>query len=797
MKSLVLYIDKWYIVGAECADDMPPRLINPQKSEDRIWLFFYENVAHNEIMYGKGYQKGYRNKTNHYYGDVFSQITSSSARYLMFKLPQPMKGIFKDSKIFDDLKKSMNEEGTLSTYVSFSKDIAPASRYLFLEEMKHAGFEIVESAARIDHLALEYAAKNAKIKEDGYYIVLNALNENLHYSLYQKSETLFVRENEDDLLGKGADVRSRALIEHVVDNINETELCLKTPQEREYEYLRMNQFVDDWLEKLSKARNLVPIQLTGVTLSNDSYKDYSVAICKARIDERTQKIVNDIISVITQFVKDSKVENEQIKGVVFLGNTFTNGQFKKEFMNAFNLPHERTYSYLESDLAQIVSAYTFMDCSQFDAARISIENDGIASLKAKKIAEEEAKAQQEAAEQATALAVQEGLKKDAERKFKEAMEKGILAEREHNFENMEYYFKTALDYQPDNEEVKQKYREAQEQKMKQVVLKNNYMSRIQEAKKALEKREWEMARQKAEEALGYDPKSKNASRIKKEAERHIKHEKELERHIDRIDLFIANKAYDDAEKEIANAKLLDVDLAEVNSREERIKNEKAQIANLINDLFIRLEESLKKQQFTIAVTLCNQLIETDYTNARKWTARLSEINILQEKAKENKKRLKKILTDIDSALFNEDWAILVSLCNDALEIEEDESIRKKLAKAEEKVRLLNEAKEIDSQIIEIKDLILGNAFNEAKEKLAELTTKKLEKSHQIKIKELRSLIFKKEEEAETHKQAIDLFDFKEPQKVGMNLPEAARDKDKVRNQNTSEKTIITNKDFDF
>lgn len=242
MKSLALYIDKWYIVGAVNTDGIT-RLVNLPNREDRIWLYFYEDVANDEISYGKGFQSKFRNNEPHYYGNVFSLITQSSAKYTMFKRSQPMKGIFKSSKIFDDLRKDMDEDGDITTYISFSKDISLASRLLFIEELKEERFVVQESVARICHLALEYAAIKNNYTEDGYYLVLNACNENLHYALYQKTDDLFNREKEDVLEGLGTDVRSRALIENVVDNINEREYLLKTKEERESEYLRMNQFV--------------------------------------------------------------------------------------------------------------------------------------------------------------------------------------------------------------------------------------------------------------------------------------------------------------------------------------------------------------------------------------------------------------------------------------------------------------------------------------------------------------------------------------------------------------------------
>lgn len=120
MKSLALYIDKWYIVGAVSTDGITRPVKLPNK-EDRIWLYFYEDVANNEISYGKGFQAKFRNNEVHYYGDVFSKITSSSEKYIKFKLPQPMKSIFKDSGIFNDLRKDIEEESGITTYVSFSR----------------------------------------------------------------------------------------------------------------------------------------------------------------------------------------------------------------------------------------------------------------------------------------------------------------------------------------------------------------------------------------------------------------------------------------------------------------------------------------------------------------------------------------------------------------------------------------------------------------------------------------------------------------------------------------------------
>lgn len=716
MKSLTLYIDKWYIVGAINTDGVT-RLVNLPNREDRIWLYFHEDVANDEISYGKGFQGKFRNNEPHYYGDVFSLITKSSAKYTMFKRSQPMKGIFKASKIFDDIRNDISEDGNITTYISFSKDISLASRLLFIDELKEERFIVKESVARICHLALEYAAKKNNFNENGYYIVLNACNENLHYSLYQKAEDLFNREKENVLEGLGTDVRSRALIEYVVDNINEREQFLKTKEERESEYLRMNQFVDDWLVKISTARSFIPVQLTDVTFSHDPYKDYSVQVKKIKIDERTDKIVKDIINVIVRFVKDANVSHEQIKGILFLGNTFTNIQFKKELSGFYNLDDSKMVSYKDSDLSSIVSAYTFIDCSQFSATQNAMRGNAEAELRRIKNAEEEAAAMKRAKEEADAIAAVEREATEAERKFKNAMNMGYDAEREHDYNKMEDFFKIALTLRSDDEEAKQKHEDALRKKAELSVQQSHYKEKIKQAKAAYDENDYETAKFKAEEALSFMPDSEAALRIKEDSTRRIKSQKELERYLNRADLFIVQKAFSEASQELQKAKLLDVDYKEINEREDRIKKEQKAAKIKIEELSNQLNSALDNDRFDDALKYCNELIEVDFANSRKWNTRISDINIKKERATEQQKRWQELVRNIDSALLSEDWGKLHSICKEALKIREDYDIKIKFEKAESKLTEIRKNEQFIKTMSEINELAVRKEFDEANIKL--------------------------------------------------------------------------------
>lgn len=744
MKILSLYIDKWYIVGAVSTDGCT-RAINLPNKEDRIWLYFYEDVASDEVSYGKGFQSKYRNNENHYYGDVFSLLTDSSAKYIKFKRPQPIIGIFKDANIFNDIRNSVDEKECIETYISFSKDICLAARTLFLEELVKERFVVKQDVARIGHLALEYAAKQSLITEDGYYLILNACNENLYYALYQRESNIFVRGNyEDQLIGMGTDVRSRALIEHVVDAINEREHFLQTETEREHEYLRMTMYVDEWLIKLNACKTRIPVQLTGITLSKDPHKQYSVQVKKAKIDERTDKIVKNIVDVVVKFVKNSDLKQEQVKGILFLGNTFTNSQFKKELSLHYNLQSDKLINFSDTDLPAIVNAYSFIDCSQFLAIQNQQRATGEAELRRIQQLEEEAVAAQKAKEEAEALQARQKEIDETERNFKNALEKGYNAEKGLKYSDMAEYFSIALRLRPDDEEAKRKYDDALRKKAELTVIQNKYKEKIQEAKSAFDAKEWESAKQKSEEALGFMPESAEAKRIKDQSTGIIQSTKKMERYIDRCDMFYAQKAYKEALQEIEKAKLLGIDSDDIKERETKILGEQKNAEDRIQVFISTLNKAIATKDFQKALQICDDLMDLDYANSRKWSAKRSDIKILQQKSEEEQKRYNQLTTAIDTALFSEDWERLVSLCREALNISDNAKIKEKLVKGEEKLRIQKEKAQLETKVNEIHKLINDNDFSSAKKQL-KLIESTLD---QDKLKYLRSLIFNKEDEAE-------------------------------------------------
>lgn len=716
MKALYLYVDKWYIVGVVNSDGVC-RPVLPSNKDDRFWLYFYEDVACDEISYGQSFQSKFRDGEIHYYGDIFSLLTDPAAAYTKFNRKQPVVGIFKDSRILDELRDAVGENLDIDTYISFSKDISLSARHIFLQELKKERFDVRQNVARIEHLALEYSFKKELLGGDGYFLVLNSCNENLHCSVYQHSGDVFVRNDEEDSLpGMGTDVRRRALAEVIVNSINEREHILHTREEKDAEYLRLASLADLWLPKFDTS-SFIPISLAGITFSNDSHRVYDVSVRKSKIDELTASIVRDIINAVTKFVSNSGVAREQIIGVLLLGDAFANSQYAYELSTRYSVSSEKFATLLGKDLSSILSAYSFIDISQFDAIQNKQANDAEAELRRVRQLQEQAKEAAEAAAMQSKVDEQNRLAKESERKFQEAKEKGYNAELKHNFQDMEEYFGIARDLNPDDEEVARKYDDARRLIAEQKVAQDNFKRSVQEAQSALKNSDWETALQKAVAALGYVPDSAEAIRIKSVSESKIKASKVFDRYIDRADMFYAQKLYSQAIEELNKALFLDYDDSVAKDKIEKIQKEQAVLADKIESNKALCESSVAIQDFEAAINACDVLVDLDTANSRLWSEKLSELKVAKKKADDDILRLSELTDKIDDAFFNDNWVEVVSLCREYLIIRNDVKIEDKLAKAQSKLKMQQASLKHDEVVDEINNLIASGRLDAANRKI--------------------------------------------------------------------------------
>ena len=766
MKALTLYIDKWYIIGAVCTDGVP-RLITLSNHEDRFWLFFYEDTYNNSIVYGKDNQSHYRNGEAHYIGDVFSLITDPDRRFSRYNgRGEELKTIFQASGIFDTLRSAVETEGEIETYISFSPDIPGPARLVFFEELKSNGFNVIGSQARIGFLALEHNRRQEKLLDEGYYLVLSACNENLHYILYKREDNKFKMFSENVLVGMGMDLRGRALVESIVDSINNRTHFLSTKEEVEREYLRMEQFVQNWFVKIANAKPYVPITIPNVSFANQPANTYQVSIIRNKLDERTSVIVSNIIKVVADFTRASGVRNDEIKGLIFIGNTFTNSQFERAIREKFYVAEDNVIRHKESDLPNIVGVYPLLgDLHESDWQKTAEKDLGEIQIRAafdkeRELLEElinsrsweEARAHLEKMSNlyldysselsSYKTVIDRGIVEDGNksaRQYDDAMQKVCDFEKNQDYAQMNDWADIALQHRPGDKEATQKKADAVRLLSEQKVREEQYRAIIGRAQKSLKGGQWQEALSQSDAALNLRPTSVEAKRIYNEAKKHIEAAKEIDKYINRADLFFAQKAFDEALRELAKVQSLDPDNAEAAQRIKEIEDIRKVHTQKLASLVEQYERAKSALSYDTAIEICEKLTEIDTLNQRKWSAETEKLKADRDKALEAQKRFEDLKKKAMDADFREDWSSFINFASEAIAIYPNEDLSKRIEKAKQKLESQEKENDYQKEINRVNALLSSGNNDGACDILNRI--QKLYPEHQREISELRKRAF--------------------------------------------------------
>lgn len=717
MKTLSLYIDRWYIAAAVCYDNIPRRIDLPNR-EDRIWLYFYEDINNDRVIYGKSYQKHYLDKELHYYGDIFSKVVKEDETFKRFGKDVSLKEIFKASDILEHLTRDFNENEKIDTYISFSVDVSYAAQKVFLDILEENNFVIKESVARISHLAVELSNKKGLLNDSNCILVITACNENLRYVVYKQSNNVFVRQGNEGLLrGYGTDLRGRALLEQIVWQINNSTKFLRKEEEEE-EINRLNQNLERWLLQLDNTKFGRPVIYNDITFSRAPHNKQNATILKNVIEERTKTIVNDVVDNIVQYVKELDIVFSDISHIIFIGDSFKNSMFKEELLQRYPVTPNNIVAFGNKDIPEIVGIYSQMDLSQFDSLRKNIENLSYEQLEQIKIAEED-------------------------RKFNAAIVDAESYEKKGDYSSMIDLLNIALTLKPDDKEVKKMLDEAN-RKLSEIKVKNEqYNKTIRMAQDALNSQRWQDAYSKSEAALELRPDSSEAKRILTESQRKIKLTESLKEFLLRADTFIGQKLYKEALEELNKAKHADSNNKEIEERISKIQNIQKKHKEELGLLEQELTKAEKEDNFDIAIEICNKLIDKDIQNPRKWNEHIVYLKERRNKYLKDIELFESLKIKINEASFNEHWEELIELCNKSLSIKSDDSIKRYLEKAQDKFKLIQDQKNFESLVSNVKTFIADRQWPEAKEIIKVLHEKYPDRSDII--RNLRKQIFDAEE----------------------------------------------------
>lgn len=671
MTTLSIYVEKWYIVGAVCVDNVPHVIELPNK-EDRIWLYFYEDVANDLVYYGKVNKRNAQNKENHYIHDVFSRIVESDATFKKFGRNYPMSEIFKYSGIFDDLKAAFakfSNEQQISTYISFSQDISYDAQNIFKEELTKNDFVVKQFAGKLDFLALEWVKKkkSLNINKDKFALVLRSTNENLHMSLFKTDGTMFLEKDKDVLDGYGSDVRRHAVIEDVVTQGNSTFHFLTRDEDFKHEKLRMEEFVEEWILKLDHGRPGIPVKITDVYFSLAPNNKFTANLKRNSIDERTKAIIRVIVDYIKTFIKTkSNIHEYDLDAVVLLGNSFANSQYLTELDSWLQIGSDKIFRIAESQLPDVVGVYSQIDPGYFSKEENIFASQAEMERERQEKFEEEERERQYAETLAREARQSDAAKALAEKKYKDAMDQAYEADSKHDFSSMREFLSIALDAKPNDETASKLLKQLDDREIKEGIKNEQYRVAINQADQAMESGDYDSAFAFYTQALTIDPSSSHAKAKLAEVKK-IKSDKEkAAESVTKAEVFEGQGLMEKALTELRKAELLDPDNADVKSKISSIENSIKEIADKISNLETTIKESLKNNDFDSAIFACEELITIDVNNKSKWEKKVKSLQAEKESYLEKLAVIQDCRKKVQEAAFNDNWDEVQKNCRRAL-----------------------------------------------------------------------------------------------------------------------------------
>lgn len=684
MKTLSLYIDKWYIVGT-INDDSGSHSLSLSNNEERIWLYFYNNISANRVEYGYKFKDNALAGELNYYTNIFQLILGSEGKtYKRFGRNIEMRTIFRNAGIFEDLKEGLGDE-QIETYVSFSSDIKLEGQSIFLNLLRENGFKVEGFVAQLDFLALEYAYKKGFTENSKYTLVASATNENLHYSLYRQDEELFTSLSSKTLHGLGVDLRSRALVEQVIEIINTSAHTISTEEELREEHLYLSRFTNEWIKCLDNSSKNIPTPLGWVNLKKQIGNKYPVTVLKADIDERTSVIIDDIVSEMIKLLDDNNIQYHQVSYILFLGDTFDNSQFKKSLSQHIALTNDAFIHFHEENMGDIVSVYHELPSEWFgdDEKRFATlsEAEKSSALAAKKQKDELEAAQKKDNEDF--LRHQQETERD--RNLQNALTLAQDAEKKMQYDEALGLYKTAFAIDSSNTYINQKIEELTETISELKSRKKQFEEYFHNARIAYDAKEWDNSVAQSMLALGVMPDSYDAKKLLEDAKSMATKYARLKECLSQIDFFIEKSAFAEAQREIENAELLNIKDASIEERRRKVAGEMQRIQCSINELKLKFDNAIKLGIFDLAINLCSELSNLDLANKQQWDSQKELLIKQNEQRQATLEKLSELRKKIDDNHLAQNWQELRTLCNEYLVIKSDNYINELRIKAEEQI----------------------------------------------------------------------------------------------------------------
>lgn len=753
MNYLFLYVDTHYIVAAVRDDNGVVKPIRPKTGDEYFELFFREDTENNRVHYGNSYKNAYFKGEPHCFGQVFRLMAENTKTFSLYDREQPISHLFKEAGILDEWSEAAGYDSApcagrqVPTYISFAADVDYASRNIFVENvLKNEGFDVCERSVPVEHLALEHARRSNHLCEDGCYLVLNAYNEQLHFSIYHREGETFVWLDKDTLPGMGTDPRVRALLENVLAKINNVQHFLSTPEQKEKEYCNLEQYADEWLRQLDATRGGRPVHLLGVRFSV-APNTFDVNVTAEEINNRTEKIVRAVINEIKNFVAKILKPDEFLRGILFLGDGFVNEKFSEAVTASYRFQKEDLVYFRRCDLPKIVSVYREINLDQFSTETQMHRKLGEQELIALRNAQAEAEREREAARLADEKAqVDAAARKDKE-EFFTAMAKIEECERKKDWHSMRDWAQNALQLRPEDKEAKAKLETANRNIAEDKVRAEQYARSIQQAQDAFEHRDWQEALTHAKTALNVRPDSKTAKKIHDESTKQIDQATRISGFFARADVLEQQGNYHEALEEFEKVRFLDPNHPDLQPRMSACRLKISERESKILAMKEEYTRAADRHDHEKAAECARRLAAfLDPEQQSEWIAREEQ----QKRAAEAEQKQKEFIDDCtkryNKAWFDGDWAAFVRYAEEVLRCSKDEELAERVERAKERVRAEQDRRQFKEALERVKVLITDRSYEEAKKLLKALKAEATAPQQQESVTRLFQRIFDEEDQ---------------------------------------------------
>ena len=767
MNYLFLYVDTHYIVAAVRDDYGVVKPVRPKTGDEYFELFFREDTENNRVLYGNSYKDAYFKGEPHCFGQVFRLMAENTKTFSLYDREQPISHLFKEAGILDEWSEAAGYDSApcagrqVPTYISFAADVDYASRNIFVENvLKNEGFDVCERSVPVEHLALEHARRSNHLCEDGCYLVLNAYNEQLHFSIYHREGETFVRLDKDTLPGMGTDPRVRALLENVLAKINNVQHFLSTPEQKEKEYCNLEQYADEWLRQLDSTRGGRPVHLLGVRFSV-APNTFDVSVTAEEINNRTEKIVGAVINEIKNFVAKVLKPDEFLRGILFLGDGFVNEKFSEAVTASYRFQKEDLVYFRRCDLPKIVSVYREINLDQFSTETQMHRKLGEQELIALRNAQAEAEREREAARLADEKAqVDAAARKDKE-EFFTAMAKIEECERKKEWHSMLDWAQNALQLRPEDKEAKAKLEIANRNIAEDKVRAEQYARSIQQAQDAFEHRDWQEALTHAKTALNVRPDSKTAKKIHDESTKQIDQATRISEFFTRAAVFEQQGNYHKALEELEKVQFLDPKHPDL---QPRMSTCRLKISERERKIFAMKQEYTRaadRNEHDKAAECARRLAAfLDPEQQSEWIDREEQHKRAAEAEQKQKEFIDDCTKHYNKAWFDGDWATFVRYAEEVLRCRKDDELAERVERAKIRVRDERDRRQFEEALERVKVLIADRNYEEARKLLKALEADAITPQQKESVKRLFKRIFDEEDQkkdffAETTQQSPD------------------------------------------